>query len=128
MGKKRVLVVDDSPFILRMLSFLLKKEGMEVRTAANGTEALGRLQAEGADLVFLDVMMPGLNGYQVLERMKADPALAGIPVIMITAKGQERDRRRAEGLGVDGFITKPFSPSALAQKLRELLAKKGART
>jgi len=124
MKKQRVLIVDDSPFILRMLTFLLRKEGMDVLEATNGVEALEKMQGTRPDLVFLDVMMPEMNGFDVLQTMKKDPVMKSIPVIMITAKGQDTDRQRAESLGVDDFITKPFSPSTLSQKLRNLLAQK----
>jgi CheY-like chemotaxis protein len=122
MKKQRVLIVDDSPFILRMLTFLLRKEGIDVLAATNGVEALETMRAHHPDLVFLDVMMPEMDGFDVLQNMKRDEALKDIPVIMITAKGQETDRRRAEQLGVDDFITKPFSPSTLSRILRGLLA------
>ena len=122
MKKQRVLIVDDSPFILRMLTFLLRKESMDVLAATNGVEALETMQAHRPDLVFLDVMMPEMDGFDVLQTMKHDEGLKDIPVIMITAKGQETDRHRAEDLGVDDFITKPFSPSILSRKLHSLLA------
>ncbi|MFO7855345.1 MAG: response regulator [Paracoccaceae bacterium] len=109
MGATRVLIAEDEPHIVESLRFLLRREGYEVDEAVDGESAVARLCAAPADLIILDVMLPRLNGFGVLRRLRADPVLAATPVVMLTAKGQAQDRRTAEDLGVDAFITKPFS-------------------
>ncbi len=122
MSEKRVLVVDDEPFILRSLTFVLRKEGFEVSEARNGEEALERIRAELPGLVLLDVMMPKKNGYEVLGEIKSDPALKDIYVIMLTAKGQEADRVKGLALGVNEYWTKPFSPMKIVERARAVLS------
>lgn len=109
MGARRVLIAEDEPHIVESLRFLLRREGYAVDEAVDGESAVERLSAAPADLMILDVMLPRLNGFEVLRRLRADPILAATPVVMLTAKGQAQDRRTAEDLGVDAFITKPFS-------------------
>jgi two-component system alkaline phosphatase synthesis response regulator PhoP len=117
-----ILLIDDEPFILRSLSYLLTREGYEVETASNGEEGLERARALRPPLVFLDVMMPKMNGYEVCEEIKQDPALAGAYVIMLSAKGQQIDRERGLLGGADEYMTKPFSPREVAERVRALLA------
>lgn len=117
----RILVVDDEPFILRSLTFVLRKEGFDVLEARNGEEALGMIREHRPSLVFLDVMMPKKNGYEVCEEVKGDPDLRDTYVIMLTAKGQESDRDRGIALGADEYMTKPFSPSRITERVREIL-------
>ena len=118
---ERILVVDDEPFILRSLSFVLRKAGFEVFEAKDGDEALSLIRATRPDLVFLDVMMPNRNGYEVLKEVKGDPELAATHVILLTAKGQESDRKKGLSLGADEYMTKPFSPSRITERVREIL-------
>ena len=115
-----VLVADDEPFILRSLAFVLKKEGFRVETAADGVEALERIRASRPRVVFLDIMMPRMNGYEVCSQVKADPRLRDIHVVFLTAKGQQIDKVRGLIQGADDYITKPFSPRAILQKVREV--------
>ncbi len=122
MTSNRILVVDDEPFILRALVFILKKEGYEVQSAMDGEQALEKVAAERPEIVFLDVMMPKKDGYEVCRSIKADPALAGTHVILLTAKGQAKDREKAAEVGADEYITKPFSPSLVMEKVRSILA------
>src|ERR1051325_11505453 len=89
-----ILVIDDEPYILRSLSYLLQREGYRVETAANGEEGLPRVRSLRPPLVFLDIMMPHMNGYEVCEQVKQDPNLEGTYVIMLSAKGQHIDRER----------------------------------
>lgn len=117
----RILVVDDEPFILRSLTFVLRKEGFEVLEARNGEEAIQVIRREKPTLVFLDVMMPKKNGYEVCEEVKSDPELRDVYVVMLTAKGQESDRDKGLALGADEYMTKPFSPSRITERVRELL-------
>lgn len=121
MSSKRVLVVDDEPFILRSLTFVLRKEGFEVSEASNGEEALEKIRAELPGLVLLDVMMPKKNGYEVLSEVRADDRLKSIHVIMLTAKGQEADRIKGLSLGVDEYMTKPFSPLKIVERAKAVL-------
>ncbi|NOY79068.1 MAG: response regulator [Calditrichaeota bacterium] len=128
MTKGKILVVDDEPFIRRSLEFVLKKQGYEVHTATNGEEALEFLnRANGGkpDLMFLDVMMPKVNGFQVVETVKNTPDLSNIYVILLTAKGQEADRQKGFELGADDFMIKPFSPSRLLEKVATILSEEG---
>jgi DNA-binding response OmpR family regulator len=117
----RILVVDDEPFILRSLTFVLRKEGFDVLEARDGEEALAAIHEHRPALVFLDVMMPKKNGYEVCQEVKADPELEDTWVIMLTAKGQESDRDKGLALGADEYMTKPFSPSRITERVRELL-------
>jgi DNA-binding response OmpR family regulator len=120
-----ILVIDDEPYILRSLSYLLAREGYTVETASNGEEGLERVRTLRPPLVFLDIMMPAMNGYEVCEQIKQDPTLAGTYVIMLSAKGQQIDRERGLLGGADEYMTKPFSPREVAQRVRELLTERG---
>jgi DNA-binding response OmpR family regulator len=122
MPSNRILVVDDEPFILRSLLFILKKEGYQVASATDGEQALAQIAREKPDLVFLDVMMPKKDGYEVCRILKSDPALSDIYVILLTAKGQSKDREKGMGVGADEYITRPFSPSMVVEKVRAILA------
>ncbi len=118
---RRILVCDDEPFILKALTFIVRKEGHTVIEARNGEEAVAKIRSEKPDLVFLDLMMPKKNGYEVLEEVRADPAIASTYVILLTAKGQDSDRERGLAMGANEFMTKPFSPTVILQRLREIL-------
>ncbi|MBK6940178.1 MAG: response regulator [Planctomycetes bacterium] len=121
MSTKKILVVDDEPFILRSLSFVLRREGYEVDEAKNGDEALDAIRATRPHLVLLDVMMPKKNGYEVLSEVKSDPELRSTYIIMLTAKGQEADRIKGMELGVDEYMTKPFSPMKIVERAKAVL-------
>ncbi|HIC94565.1 MAG TPA: response regulator [Anaerolineae bacterium] len=120
MGKK-ILVVDDSPFIVRSLAFILKKHGYEIVTATDGEEALAKIREERPDLVFLDVMMPEKDGYEVCREVRGNPEMGNPYIIMLTARGQEADRERGLRLGADEFMTKPFSPSQVIERVKAVL-------
>ena len=123
MNEKTILVVDDSPVILRMLSLTLKKEGYSVATAVNGEEALEQIRELQPALVFIDAMMPKKDGYQVSQEVRADASLKRQPyIIMLTARGQEADREKATQVGINEFMTKPFSPSKVVARVHEILA------
>jgi two-component system, OmpR family, alkaline phosphatase synthesis response regulator PhoP len=100
----------------------VRKEGHAVLEARNGEEALEKIRAERPSLVFLDVMMPKKNGYEVLEEVRRDDAIRGTYVILLTAKGQDSDRERGLSLGANEFMTKPFSPALILGRMREILA------
>jgi len=125
MANGRILVVDDEPFIRRSLEFVLKKQGYEVHSVNNGEEAIEFLKntnVQKPDVMFLDVMMPKMNGFQVVEAVKRDPDLKDIYVILLTAKGQEADRQKGFQLGANDFIIKPFSPSKLLEKVKSIFS------
>jgi DNA-binding response OmpR family regulator len=122
----RVLIVEDDRHIIESLTFVLEREGFAVAAELDGEAALRRLRADPPDLVILDVMLPKLNGFEVLKQLRADAALREMPVIVLTAKGQQQDRRMAEGIGVDGFMTKPFSNRDIVDAVRRVAAAKGA--
>lgn len=120
MAAKRVLIAEDEPHIVESLRFILMREGYHVADAGDGEAACRSIERERPDLVILDVMLPRLNGFEVLRRVRADPRLAGLPVIMLTAKGQAQDRRTAQDIGADAFITKPFSNRDVVEHVRRL--------
>jgi DNA-binding response OmpR family regulator len=120
----KILIVDDEAHLRMLIQQTLEEledEGVELLTASNGEEALEAIQAEKPNLVFLDVMMPKLSGFDVCERTKKTPGLEGVHVILLTAKGQEFDRQRGQDVGADLYMTKPFDPDALLQKARDVL-------
>lgn len=117
----RVLVVDDDPFIARSLAFVLRKAGFDVIEARDGEAALEMIRSRRPDLVFLDVMMPKIDGFQVVEQVRADPAFDGVRIVLLTARGQEADRQRGESVGADAYVTKPFSPTKILEQARALL-------
>jgi CheY-like chemotaxis protein len=121
----RVLVVEDEPENRLFIGLMLRTEGYEVLEAEDGHMALELLaSAPLPELILLDVMMPGLNGWQVFQRLRDDPRLAGIPVVMLTALAQRSDVERAVQLGVDGYLTKPFEPADLIHKMEETLSRR----
>ncbi len=121
MNDRRILVVDDEPFILRSLSYVLKREGFTVLEARDGAEAIEIARRERPELVFLDVMMPKKNGFDVLAEIKATPELVHCHVILLTAKGQDSDRDLGFSLGCDDYMTKPFSPMKIVERARQVL-------
>ncbi len=123
MGKK-ILVVDDEVHIVNILKFNLKKSGYDVITAANGEEALSVIATEMPDLILCDVMMPKLTGFEVCQKVKNDDKLKSIPFILLTAKGQEVDKDIGLKFGADLYLTKPFSPKNIVDKVTEILALK----
>jgi len=105
---KTVVVVDDSPSVRETIAFILESEGFDVRTAANGEEGLALVTDLRPKVVLTDAMMPGLDGFDLCRRLKSNPDLAGICVIMLTSMGQKIDHERAKAVGADHFTTKPF--------------------
>lgn len=122
----RILLVDDEPNIVLALEFLMKKEGYETLTADDGEKALRAVREHRPDLVILDLMMPKLDGYEVCQRIRSDPALKNVVIVMLTAKGREVEREKGLAMGADLYITKPFSTREVVQKVRELLSETSA--
>ncbi|MHB8174806.1 MAG: response regulator [Nitrospirota bacterium] len=118
---KKILVVDDEMHILRIVKYKLESAGYEVLTALNGIDALKIVREEKPVLIFLDIMMPGMNGYEVCSQLKNDPDTKDIIIVMLTAKGQESDKIKGLEVGVDEYITKPFSPQDLLDRTKDLL-------
>jgi DNA-binding response OmpR family regulator len=118
---KRVLIADDEPNIVASLEFLMEQAGYEVKVAANGQEALELAASFRPDLVLLDVMMPGKNGYEVCQSLKSDPATRAVKVIMLSAKGRDIEVAKGLELGADAYVTKPFATRDLVAQIRDML-------
>ncbi|NMG03132.1 response regulator transcription factor [Azoarcus taiwanensis] len=121
MGNK-ILIADDEQNIVISLEFLMKREGFEVSIAVDGEEAVDRIRSEKPDLVLLDVMMPKKSGFEVCQEVKADPDLAAVKILMLTAKGRDTEVAKGLALGADAYMTKPFSTKELVEKVRSMLA------
>ncbi len=119
--KKHVLIAEDEPHIVESLSFVLERSGYTVSAVSDGMEVIDRVKLHHPDVIVLDVMLPSRNGFEVLKLLKSDNKLTRIPVLMLTAKGQEQDRATANSLGVDAFITKPFSNREVVDCLNMLI-------
>ncbi|WP_088278999.1 response regulator transcription factor [Ideonella sp. A 288] len=118
----RILVIEDQADIRRLIRWTIDTERHEIHEAANGPQGLESAQRLVPDLVLLDVMMPGgMDGFEVCARIKADPKLAHAPVVMLTARAQEKDHRAGEQAGAEAFLAKPFSPSDLVDTIERLL-------
>jgi len=117
----KIVIADDEPNILVSLEYLMKREGHEVVLARDGIEALDAIRREKPALVLLDVMMPGKTGFEVCQAVRADEALAGVKILMLTAKGRDTDIAQGLGVGADGYMTKPFATKDLAARVRQML-------
>jgi DNA-binding response OmpR family regulator len=117
----RVLLIEDEANIAEAIRFLLSRDGCEVQVQADGNAALAAVAAFRPDVVVLDLMLPGMSGLEILTALRADPATVALPVLMLTAKGQGRDRDAAERAGVSAFMTKPFANADIRAAVRDLL-------
>jgi DNA-binding response OmpR family regulator len=117
----KILVAEDDPMTLQLIKFKLQQNGYAIVTAKDGEAALNLVQSEKPDLVILDGMMPMLDGFEVLHRMKATPDLKSIPVVMLTARTQDSDMQRGMELGAADYVNKPFSPTELLNRVRKVL-------
>ncbi|MBR2514471.1 MAG: response regulator [Halomonas sp.] len=117
----KVLVVDDEPNIVLSLEFLMEQAGFEVVTAEDGEQALEQVHNSSPDLLLLDISLPGMSGFDVLERLRGQEATAQLPIIMLTAHGRDVEREKGMALGADDYITKPFSTQSLVEKVKALL-------
>jgi CheY-like chemotaxis protein len=117
----RVLVVDDSSVVRDLIAVNLELEGLEVVRCADGIEALEQVAEQRPDAITLDVMMPRLDGFSTVERLRAEPATADIPIVIVTGRASAADLARGEALGVDAYLTKPFEPSELVATVLRLV-------
>jgi len=118
----RVLIVDDDPLIRRLLQVNFRLEGFDVDTAAEGEESLEKARADHPDAIVMDVMMPGMDGWEVCRRLKEDESLSGIPVVLLSARSDDDERDRGEAAGIAEYVTKPFDPGELVQVVRRAMA------
>lgn len=116
-----VMVVDDDAFVREIIRAKLTSKGLDVIEAANGQEALKKAEAEKPKLIVLDIMMPGMNGFDVCERLRANPQTVNVPILFLTSRGDQEDRERAMRLGALDFFMKPFSPQKLSEKVLEII-------
>src|SRR6266542_3741533 len=124
----RVLVVDDEPDIVALVAYHLAKAGFEVVTATNGTDAIEHAKTLRSSLMVLDLMLPGISGFDVLEAIRQDASTSEMPVLMLTARKDDTDRVRGLSLGADDYLTKPFSPAELVLRVKAILRRTGARS
>ncbi len=117
----KVLVVDDEPNIVLSIEFLMQQAGFDVVTAEDGESALESVAETPPDLILLDISLPGISGFDVLEQLRNDPRHARLPIIMLTAHGREVEKEKGLALGADEYVTKPFSTQALVEKVKSLL-------
>lgn len=119
--KKRILIIDDEPDLVKMIEVRLKQSGREVLIAQDGQEGLAIARRERPDLILLDLMLPKMDGYKVCRMLKFDKKYKNIPIVMLTARGQEADRALALEAGADAYITKPYQHDVVLAKIAELL-------
>ncbi|MDP8229657.1 MAG: response regulator [Candidatus Gorgyraea atricola] len=121
--KKTILIVDDEDDLRSMLKFRLEAVNYEVSEAIDGQEGLNKARTENPDLIVLDLMLPRMDGYKVCRMLKFDEKHKHIPIIMFTARATDKDKKVGEEMGADAYITKPFEPKVLVDKIKELLEK-----
>ena len=123
MGKK-ILIIEDDPATQRLVDYSLKQEGYQIITASNGLEGIRKALGESPDLVILDVMLPGMDGFEICYRLRSEPSTANLPILMFSAKAQEIDKDTGIKVGADDYLTKPSAPSDIVNRVGKLLAKK----
>ena len=121
MTRVKVLVVDDDLFVRRPLETLLRKEGFDVCSAVDGQDCLNQVAAEAPEIILLDVMMPVRDGFEVCRLLRQDPGLDGVPIILLSARSEQRDQRRGVDAGAQAYLTKPYDPAELLACVRRLL-------
>ncbi|MGZ3415109.1 MAG: response regulator transcription factor [Isosphaeraceae bacterium] len=124
--KEKILVVEDDPAALRLVSFILESAGYDVIAAANGFEGLRKAQEEQPDLMVLDLMLPGIDGYEICHRLRSGVVDSGsqVPILMLTAKSQQADRTMAEQVGVDLYLSKPATPEEITTAVDTLISQR----
>lgn len=123
---KRILIVEDDPSVLRATSYILEKEGYEVISAQNGLEGLKKARESGPDLLILDVMLPGIDGFEICHSLRGEPQTAQLPILMFSAKGQDSDKATGLKMGADEYITKPVDREVLLNKVAAWLSARGS--
>ncbi len=123
---RRILVIEDDPAGLRLVGYTLKKQGYEVVTASNGLEGLKKAREEGPDLVILDLMLPGVDGFEICHRLRTEPQTARLPILVLSGKTGDADRATALKVGANAYLVKPASPSEVIKQVESLLARKAA--
>jgi DNA-binding response OmpR family regulator len=121
MKDKKILLIEDEPDILKTTVIFLESEGFQVITATDGLEGLSRARTQNPDMIILDIMLPKLDGYKICRMLKFDEKYKHIPIILFTGRAQESDRQMGKDVCGDAYITKPFEPSILLEKIKELL-------
>jgi len=121
---KKILIVDDEPDVASLLTLLLRSQGYEAVVASDGRQGLELARKENPDLIILDIMLPGLDGYKIARMLKFDESYSHIPIIMLTAKVQEKDKALGLETGADEYLTKPFDTQLLLKKVKEILERK----
>lgn len=123
---KKILVIEDDPAISRLVDYTLRHEGYEVVTATNGLEGIRKAHHETPDLVILDVMLPGMDGFEICHQLRSEPDTAQLPILMFSAKAQEVDKKTGLKVGADDYLSKPTAPAEIVSRVAKLLAKKGS--
>ena len=124
MGTERILIIEDDPEIQEMLKYAFAREGWRLTLAASGEAGLEHMRRNGADCVILDIMLPGMDGFNTLKKIRSDDSFHGLPIIMCTARGEEADIVAGLELGADDYVVKPYSPRVLAARIRAGLRRK----
>ena len=119
--KKSVVIIEDEPFIIEALTFLLENEGLDVQSISDGANAIDFIIKSKPNLVILDIMLPNVSGMKILEDIRSMDEISNLPVLMLTAKGQKKDRRAAEEAGVSKFMTKPFDNQELIENVKAMI-------
>jgi len=122
---KKILVIEDDPSTLRFVEYTLQQEGLQVFTARNGLDGLKSAQTQQPDLIILDIMLPGLDGYEICHRLRQKAETASIPVLMLSAKARQEDKDMGMRVGADDYLTKPVDPSEIVTRVQALLAGTG---
>ena len=121
---KKILVIEDDPATSRLVEYSLRHEGYQVSTASNGLDGIRKAVEEAPDLIILDVMLPGLDGFEICHRLRSKPDTAKLPIMMFSAKAQEMDKSTGLLVGADDYLTKPAAPTTILSHVEALLAKK----
>jgi DNA-binding response OmpR family regulator len=126
--EKKILVIEDDPATSRLVDYSLRHEGFQVITAFNGLEGIRKATNEAPDLVILDVMLPGMDGFEICHRLREQPATAKLRILMFSAKAQEIDRNTGLKVGADDYLSKPAAPAEIVNRVNKLLAQKKGST
>jgi len=121
MERNKILIIDDEPQIVRALELLMQREGFEIRSASDGVEALSAIEDIAPDLILLDLMMPRMDGFELCQKIRSNPAWKNMIIVILTAKGRDIEREKGMALGADYYVTKPFSTREVVQLIKSAL-------